>query len=305
MEEAKKNIGRFEEGIVKLNSLPPDFAKLNDELVAKKADLEELMNKAATLIEKLSNGECQNDELQKVKTNTEANTTRLDKIQKEEKMMNLLLSNLPPVLQNIQGFVQFAYNELNVEINPGDIMFLNKVFESTNRVVHLVRFRNLEIRNTVFRGRINLGFRSRIWINEDLIPTKESLALGARSRYRVGKIAKNWTFQGEVYITMKDDPTPRKITKEEDFPPETKLEEGEGMLPKELPIRRMGGQSYINRQVRPQYNPVPQRQTQQQMSTGNQQIPPQQQIPNVQVQSHPNQYPMITQTPAQDINAFQ
>ena len=55
----------------------------------------------------------------------------------------------------------------------------------------------------------------------------------------------------------------------------------------------------------PQYNPVPQRQTQQQMSTGNQQIPPQQQIPNVQVQSHPNQYPMITQTPAQDINAFQ
>ena len=50
-------------------------------------------------------------------------------------------------------------------------MFLYKVFESTNRVVHLIRFHNLE------------------------------------------------------------------KMKEEDFPESTKLEEGEGMLPREVPLR--------------------------------------------------------------------
>ena len=133
-------------------------------------------------------------------------------------------------------------------------MFINKIFESENRIVHLVRFRSLDVRNAVFRGRINLGFRSRIWINEDLIPSKESLALGARRCYRKGKIAKNWTFQGEVFIAMKSDPTPIKIMCQEDFPPETALKEGEGMLPREQPIRRIPNYGYQQRIIQ---NPGP------------------------------------------------
>ena len=72
---------------------------------------------------------------------------------------------------------------------------------------------------------------------------------------------------------MKNDPTSIKITKEEDFPPETKLEDGEGMLPKEQPVKRMGGQGYTNRQQqRPQYMPGPARPTPQGLPS-NQQIP--------------------------------
>ena len=260
---AKENIKIFEEGMSKLKERPENFASLNDELAAKKIELDELMSKATKLIEKIEHGNIDSQEINKIKMTGEANTVRLDKIQKDEKMLNLLLSNLPPVLQSIQGFSQFAYNELNVELTPGDILFINKVFESTSRVVHLARFRSLEVRNAVLRGRINLGFRSNIWINEDLIPSKEALALGARRRFRVGKIAKNWTYQGEVFITMKNDPTPIKITKEEDFPQGTELQEGEGMLPRELPVRRNFGLSFnnrFNRQHPNQYNYGPPRQ---------------------------------------------
>ena len=118
------------------------------------------------------------------------------------------------------------------------VMFISKVFESANRLVHLVRFRSMEVCNAVYRGRTNLGFRSRIWVNEDLISSKEALALGARRRFRAGKIARNWTFQGEVYIALKEDPTPIKILSEKDFPGSTALREGEGMLPREIPSEK-------------------------------------------------------------------
>ena len=96
------------------------------------------------------------EEFQRVKTNGEHNSNRLDKIQKDDKMLNLLLSNLPVHIQNIHGFQNFAYHNLNVELTGGDIMFISKVFESANRLVHPIRFRSLEIRNAVYRARINL-----------------------------------------------------------------------------------------------------------------------------------------------------
>ena len=64
------------------------------------------------------------------------------------------------------------------------------------------------------------------------------MALGARRRFRVRKIARNWTFQGEVYILLKDNPNPIHVASEADFPESTKLDDGEGMLPKEMPLRR-------------------------------------------------------------------
>ena len=86
-----------------------------------------------------------------------------------------------------------------------------------------------------------------IWINEDLIPSKEILALGARRRFRAGKIGRNWTYQGEVFICLKEDPTPIHIKAEKDFPLSTALKEGEGMLPREVPLRgRQLNNNYYN-----------------------------------------------------------
>ena len=164
------------EKIDSLPKIPDNIAGLGEDLEAKKESLVALQVKATTIVEQLQSVPNNQEELAKVKTKGEENSDRLDRIQKGDKMMNLLTANLPPNLQTIQGFAGFAYNELNIELAPGDVMFFNKVFESANRVVHLVRFRSLDIRNAIFRSRVNLGFRSKIWINEDLIPGKIGLS---------------------------------------------------------------------------------------------------------------------------------
>ena len=222
----------------KIEGIPEDLDKLGKTFQEDKNKFEELSGKAETMIAKIESTAVQPDKFNKVKTQGEGNTNRIDKIQRQDKMLNLLITNLPSDVHNLTGFSNFAYHVLNVELSPGDIMYLYKVFESTSRVVHLVHFRSLEVRNAVCRGRTNLGYRSRVWVNEDLVPTKDNVALGARRQFRAGKIARNWTFQGDVYIALKEDPRPIKMLKEEDFPESTKLQGGEEMLPKEMPMRR-------------------------------------------------------------------
>ena len=225
MEKIKKTM-------IKIQKNKPNLAELGEEMNMRKNELEQVSEKVEKLIEEMNKNRANEEEIEKIKTKGEEISERIDRIQKEDNMMNLLMANLPPQLQTIQGFAGFSFNELNVELARRDVMFLSKVFESQNRIVHLIRFRRLEIRNAIFRGRVNLGYRSKIWINEDLIPGKVGIALGARRRYRAGKIAKNWTFQGDVFITMPNDPNPIKITCESDFRAETALNDGEGMLPR-------------------------------------------------------------------------
>ena len=316
MGKAACNSNEIKERIRSMGTTPEDYAKINKEIELKRENLVDLSTRAENLMKNLKDGMVTKEEFEKIRKVGVENTNRLDRVQKEDKMLNLLFANLPSNLHNIQGFGNFAYNELNVELGPGDVMFISKVFESANRLVHLIRFRSLEVRNAVYRGRTNLGFRSRIWVNEDLIPSKEALALGARRRFRAGKIARNWTFQGEVYIALKNDPTPIKIMAESDFPDSTSLQEGEGMLPREIPLRNRGPQPYqggnrgdIQRQ-RPSQDARngnymgPANQNRREENTGEQQIPnqnanPQQIVPSMSNQVGPNNGQHLNQTQTQ------
>ena len=100
-----------------LDNIPGDLTELGNEITAKKQGLEELIGKAEKMIENLNSNPVNSDEFDKVKAKGEENTERLDKIQKEDKMLNLLLANLPASVQSIQGFTNFAYNALNVGVN--------------------------------------------------------------------------------------------------------------------------------------------------------------------------------------------
>ena len=152
-------------------------------------------------------------------------------------------------LHHAQGFMDFCHHELNVELSMEDTSSFTKMFDSPTRIVHLVTFKGMDARNAVYRARGNLGFRSRVWLNEDLIPHKEQLALSARRRFRTGKIIKNWTYQGDVYILHNENSDPLKITCESDFPEGTELAEGEGLLPRANQLR--GGPRF-NPMARPQ-----------------------------------------------------
>ena len=247
----------------KLDNIPDNLAKIGQDLAVQKNEFTDMMGKAKSILEKMENSDTNSEELKKLKLTCETNSSRLDKIQKDSWKCNLLVTKLPVNLHHPDGFIDFCFNEFNVEISKEDITYFTKIYDSPIRIVHLVRFRGIDSRNAVYRARANLGYRSRVWLHEDLVPHKEQLALGARRRFRVGKILKNWTYQGDVFILHKEDSKPQKITKEEDFPPETSLEDGEGMLlrirpnrniPRLNPMNRRGPYTPIRRHQRPPFN---------------------------------------------------
>ena len=55
------------------------------------------------------------------------------------------------------------------------------------------------------------------WINEDLVKSKEALAFRARQLFKEGKLKKNWTFLGRIYVILNDTAFPRKVSNIEDL----------------------------------------------------------------------------------------
>ena len=125
----------------KVDSIPVDLTTIGKDFEKEKVKINELATKAEKVIEKVEKSSVQSEGFERVKSTGVQNSNRLDKIQKDDKMLNLLLSNLLPNIQNITGFARFN------EMSQGDILYIYKVFESTTRIVHVVRFRSLEIRN--------------------------------------------------------------------------------------------------------------------------------------------------------------
>ena len=106
----------------KIEKFPSDVKGYEEEMSKNQARFDELSTKAEIMIEKMEKSTIPNEEFEKVKSTGMENTSRLDKMQKAEKMMNLLISNLPPNTQTIMGFGYYAYHELNVKIGQGDIL---------------------------------------------------------------------------------------------------------------------------------------------------------------------------------------
>ena len=55
------------------------------------------------------------------------------------------------------------------------------------------------------------------WLNEDLVKSQEALDFRARQLFKEGKIRKNWTYLGSIYVILNDTEVPRKVTIVEDF----------------------------------------------------------------------------------------
>ena len=91
--------------------------------------------------------------IDEVNTNCTSNTNRVDVIEKDRKMMNIIVTGLLPRHQSTEGICEFAYNEMGVELSVEDIVHVITIAETPNRVDNLVKFNNLRARNDFFRGR--------------------------------------------------------------------------------------------------------------------------------------------------------
>ena len=115
LEKTKEEVVFLKSALSKVENLPKNLGEITSDIVSTKKNFDDLSSKAETMNSKLNEAAVLTEEFNKVKAASEANTSRIDKILKDEKILNLLISNLPDNIQNIHGFTNFAYHELNVE----------------------------------------------------------------------------------------------------------------------------------------------------------------------------------------------
>ena len=197
-------------------------------------------------------------ELNTVRTNSNRANSRIDHIDTDKKLPNLIITGLPNRYQSIPGVCRFAIEEMGVEIQETDVACMYIIVETAIKTMFLARFTNQRARNNFYRGRLQLTPRSRIWINEDLSRAKETLSYEARLRYLGNKIHRCWTFNGNVFILVTENSEPIRIDQMEDFPLNTALDpETDRRLrrPRGVPRNLQEGNERPARYRRNSYNP--------------------------------------------------
>ena len=77
--------------------------------------------------------------------------------------------------------------------------------------VTLATFNSLQARQKVYLRRTSLRNTPGVWNNEDLVPEISQLNFQARSLFRQGKINKNWTHLGAIFIKVRENGQVLKI----------------------------------------------------------------------------------------------
>ena len=66
-------------------------------------------------------------------------------------------------------------------------------------------------RINVYKKRAQLRHFSHIWLNEDLVKSRRELDYQARRLYKDHKLAKQWTYMGEVFVKKFTNDAPTRI----------------------------------------------------------------------------------------------
>ena len=112
----------------------------------------------------------------------------------------------------MEGVLNFITARLSAETVKSDIYAVFPMRDNKKGLsVTMVKFRDAASRLQVYRRRTQLKGADDIWLNEDLIKPREALSYHARQLYRQKKIARNWTYGGEVYVKISDEDEPHKV----------------------------------------------------------------------------------------------
>ena len=87
-------------------------------------------------------------------------------------------------------------------IDESDIANITNFKNRNGEPVTMVTFTNFTARQKVYKRRTALRTTKDIWVNEDLTPARRQLNYQARELYKEGIIAKNWTFEGHIFIKV-------------------------------------------------------------------------------------------------------
>ena len=152
------------------------------------------------------------------------NNTYVNKMELDDRALNLLAAGLPEELQSVGGIIAYAYEKLNLHMTTTDITNVFKIAETNRGPLAKIRFSSMAARTAFYKARTRLGPNTKIWFNEDLTRANEILAYQARQLVLHKYIFRTWTYLGQVFVQRYENEDPMKVFKKEDLAHHDKLE---------------------------------------------------------------------------------
>ena len=149
----------------------------------------------------------------------EARLAKLEEKQAKQEKMNATLEDITQERRNMSLiFTGLKTTDVKKEIvnTSKDIMgviieesaitsFFKIPAKNSEQVIYKVQFQNQEERNEIYRKRMKLRDMGSLFINEDLIPSRNEIVYQARQITKGDeKVLQVWTQQGKVFVRPKE-----------------------------------------------------------------------------------------------------
>ncbi len=137
-------------------------------------------------------------------------------LEQQSKMKNLRIVGLPEengedLEEKIIDLVQDNLNLTTIDSSDIETTCrLGKAAHSKTRDV-LVRFRDEDTRNLIYKCRRNIPREAHIYINEDLTTMRGKLYYDARQLKKAGRLSSVWSQDGNIIIKMTKSSLPRPV----------------------------------------------------------------------------------------------
>ncbi len=140
----------------------------------------------------------------------------LEHLEQQSKMKNLRIAGISEengedLEEKIIDIVQDQLNLTSIDISDIQTAYrLGKATHSKARDV-IVKFREEDTRNLIYKCRRNMPSEANTYINEDLTITRGKLYYDARQLRKAGKIFSVWSQGGRIIIKMTEFSDPRPV----------------------------------------------------------------------------------------------
>ena len=195
----------------------PVFMKLKNDI---KETLDNVQKQITQRDEKIKELE---ETVELLKINELNNTQKLDNLEQELKLKNLIIHGLPSreEQETPEIVVDSLKKHLNIDIKETDIEESFRLGKPDNTSSHrpvLIKFTNKTVRNLIYKTKSKLkDSKKRIYINEDFTKKNSALFRKTRQLKKEGKIANTWTKNGIVFYIHYDQESPETIRNESDL----------------------------------------------------------------------------------------
>ena len=147
---------------------------------------------------------------------------RVEDLEQDRRSKNLIIRGLNAG-QNAKQACMIALNDkLKTKLQLSDIKYAVPIGKDGSKLIKLA-MKTASKRDEIYSARPKLK-GSDVWITEDLIPSRASLAFKARQAVKNGKATLTWTNEGKIFIKHSPLEKPKLVKDENDLDPKVTTE---------------------------------------------------------------------------------